>query len=209
MTVAQPSTLQRYWNELLSAARIPAELGASTFAELCCAYQEAHRHYHTLQHLEHMLGLVYASGNAHPEALWATWYHDYVYSPGHSDNEQRSAELARTSLTRLAVAEPLIARIEQIILATRSHTFAGIDPVLQGVLDADMAVLGTPPDQYQQYCEQVRREFGRLPDLVFHPGRQRFLEQVLAQEKIFATEWFWQRFEAQARANLSGELASK
>jgi predicted metal-dependent HD superfamily phosphohydrolase len=200
--------LQHHWDQLLRAARIPGTLGACAFDELCRAYQQEHRHYHTLQHLEHMLGLVYESGNAYPAALWATWYHDLVYQPGHVDNELLSAEQARAALTHLHVPETVIVRTEQIILATRSHTFAGTDPVLQGVLDADMAILGAPPDRYRRYCEQVRHEFGKLAEPVFRLGRRQFLEQVLAQERIFATEWFWQRFEAQARANLAGELES-
>jgi predicted metal-dependent HD superfamily phosphohydrolase len=200
------TVLQHHWDQLLRACRIPATLGAPAFAELCRAYQEEHRHYHTLQHLEHMLGLVYESGNAYPAALWATWYHDLVYQPGHGDNETRSAAQARAALTPLDVPEAVIARTEQIILATRSHTCAGTDPVLQGVLDADMAILGAPPDRYRRYCEQVRHEFSALAEPVFRLGRRHFLEQVLAQERIFATEWFWQRFEAQARANLASEL---
>src|SRR5262245_55821527 len=66
-------SLQRHWDQLCSASQIAAALGAPALAELYRAYSEEHRHYHTLQHLEHMLGLVNDSGNAHPEALWATW----------------------------------------------------------------------------------------------------------------------------------------
>jgi predicted metal-dependent HD superfamily phosphohydrolase len=202
------AALQLHWDQLLSASPTPAGCSERAFAELCCAYREPHRHYHTLQHLEHMLGLVYASGNVQPAALWATWYHDVVYQPGRSDNEQRSADHARVILTQLNIPQPIIAHTEQIILATRSHTFAGTDAVLQGVLDADMAILGTAPDRYRQYCEQVRREFALAPEPLFRQGRRHFLEQVLAQSRIFATDWFWQRFEVQARENLASELAA-
>ena len=205
--VTTMTALQLCWSQLLQAAQIPAPSGATAFDELCHAYQEEHRHYHTLVHIEHMLGLVYDSGNAQPAALWATWYHDFIYRPGWSDNEARSAEHARQVLTRLQVAEPIIERCEHIILATRSHTFAGSDAELQGVLDADMAILGAPPQRYLEYCAEVRREFALIPEPAFRRGRRDFLEQVLAQSRIFATEWFWQRFEAQARDNLKNELA--
>jgi predicted metal-dependent HD superfamily phosphohydrolase len=203
------TVLQRHWDQLLSASQIPAALGEPVLAELNRAYQEPQRHYHTLQHLEHMLGLLHASGNVPPAAQWATWYHDYVYQPGRSDNEQRSADQARVTLTQLQVPQAVISHTEQIILATRSHTSAGTDAVLHGVLDADMAILGSPPDRYREYCEQVRREFALTPELLFRHGRRHFLEQVLAQERIFATDWFWQRFEAQARENLASELRDR
>jgi predicted metal-dependent HD superfamily phosphohydrolase len=205
--VSDATVLQHHWTQLLQAAPIPTATGTAAFAELCQAYQQQHRHYHTLAHLEHMLGLVYDSGNAQPAALWATWYHDCVYRPGRSDNEARSAEHAHHVLIRLQVADPIIARCEQIILATRSHTFDGTDAELQGVLDADMAILGTPPQRYLEYCAEVRREFALTPGPLFRRGRRRFIEQVLAQSRIFATDWFWQRFETQARDNLASELA--
>jgi predicted metal-dependent HD superfamily phosphohydrolase len=208
-TVSADPDLKRHWEQLLSSSHIPAALGMPAFDAVCRAYREPQRHYHTLQHLEHMLGLVYASGNAqHPEALWATWYHDLVYRPGRSDNEERSAEQARVTLQQLRVDNSIIARTEQIILATRSHTFAGTDTVLQGVLDADMAILGAEPARYREYCEQVHREFSAIPGLLFRRGRRQFLEQVLAQARIFVTDWFWQRFETQARANLAAELTA-
>jgi predicted metal-dependent HD superfamily phosphohydrolase len=198
--------LQQRWQELLQASRVTEARGAPAFAELCAAYQQAQRHYHTLAHLEHMLDLVHESGNARAEALWATWYHDVIYRPGRNDNEKRSAELAGARMASLGVSPECIDRARQIILATRSHTFAGIDPILQGVLDADMAILGAPPERYREYCEQVRREFGWTPGPLFERGRRHFIEAVLAQERVFATDWFFQRFEAQARTNLAAEL---
>lgn len=204
--VSVTAILQQRWQQLLQVSQVPETLGAPLFAELCAAYQESQRHYHTLVHIEHMLGLVYESDNAHPEALWATWYHDVIYRPGSSDNEERSAELAASRLTSVHMTAHCIERTRQIILATRTHTFTGVDPVLQGVLDADMAILGAAPGRYREYCEQVRREFAWTPGLLFKRGRRRFLEAVLSQERIFGSEWFCQRFESQARSNLAAEL---
>ena len=198
--------LQQCWQQLLQASQIPQERGEQAFADVCQAYAQKHRHYHTLAHLDHMLGLLYDSGNTEPEALWATWYHDYVYRPGRSDNERRSAESARSALSSMQVAEPTVQRTTQIILATQSHRYEGTDPVLQGVLDADMGILGSARAQYQDYCDNVRREFALTPSLLFNRGRRRFLEAVLAQSRIFATEWFFERFELPARDNLRSEL---
>ncbi len=198
--------LRRRWDQLLQQSQIPAARGEQAFDALCAAYQEKQRHYHTLMHIKHMLALVSESGNTQSEAGWATWYHDYVYRPGRSDNEQRSAAIARDTLAGLQVPQSVIDRTCDIILATRSHRFAGTDPVLQGVLDADMAILGTPPARYGEYCDEVRREFGLTPRLLFNRGRRHFIAEVLSQSRIFATDWFYERFEAQARSNLQAEL---
>ena len=198
--------LQQRWDELLTRSQVAPARGQATFADLCAAYAQPQRHYHTLTHLDHMLGLLYDSGNTQPAALWATWYHDYVYRPGRSDNEQRSAEIAGSTLQELQVAEPTVRRTQQIILATQSHRYAGDDPVLQGVLDADMAILGVAPDRYREYCGNVRLEFSLTPRLLFNRGRRSFIETVLAQPRIFTTEWFFERFENQARDNLRTEL---
>ena len=198
--------LQRRWEQLLEASRVPHPLGSRAFAEVCRAYQQSHRHYHTLAHLEHMLGLLADSGTTAPEALWATWYHDYVYRPGRSSNEQRSAVIARQALSAMGVADYVAEHTARIILATRSHQCSQPDVILQAVLDADMAILGSEPQQYRDYCDNVRREFSLTPRMLFDRGRRRFIESVLAQPRIFTTEWFGTRFETAARANLRSEL---
>ena len=73
------------------------------FDRLVSAYSEPHRFYHTLEHLSEMFKVAArlsdAADNAAPVQL-GIWFHDAVYDPRVTDNEERSAALAITELNR-------------------------------------------------------------------------------------------------------------
>ena len=66
--------------------------------ELAAAYAAPGRHYHNLAHIEDCLAaLAQVEGlSAHERELLseAIWWHDVVYDPTRSDNEELSAQLA-------------------------------------------------------------------------------------------------------------------
>src|SRR5690606_31119292 len=78
-----------------------ASSGAGTCSALRAAYAETHRHYHTTQHLMECLAtfaeLAGLADSPHAVEL-AIWFHDAIYLPMRSDNEERSAELAQREL---------------------------------------------------------------------------------------------------------------
>lgn len=200
--------LQKQWNNLVVASGI--EIGSTRvyFNDLCQAYGEPHRHYHTLDHINQMLHWLNEAGVDDTAALWATWYHDYVYSPGKKDNESRSGVKAGEVLLELGVHSSVVDRVVIMIEATRDHKTMGlVDNNLHFVLDADMAILGVEEQRYEQYREAVRKEFKSVPCFLYKRGRNSFLESVLNQEKIFVSSWFQERFEVRARENIKMELS--
>lgn len=60
---------------------------------------------------------------------------------------------------------------------------------------------------YLQYAENIRKEYSIYPDALYQPGRRQVLQHFLAQEHIFKTPVFRERYEKQARENISKELA--
>lgn len=141
-------------------------------------------------------------------AEWAAWYRDVVYRPAASDNETRSAALARQALRQLRLDAALGPRVAQLIEATRAHASDPDDPTLNLFLDADLAILGAAPDDYAFYTIGIRQEHRHLPEFLYHRGRKRFIERMLSRDRIFLTTHFAERYEQQARANLGRELAA-
>ncbi|GLS27017.1 hypothetical protein [Marinibactrum halimedae] len=210
-TVAAEAPLEHLWYELmnttlgeqwLSSPDIKQQ-AAQWFKALVSAYEEAHRSYHTLEHIASMLNLLNAANIDDVAAHWAVWFHDYIYQPGAKDNESLSAAVAQEVMESLGVKTSIILRATAIILATKSHLPpVNSDEAFKAVLDADMAILGSEPSEFQTYSNRVRAEFRRVPTLLYKIGRRKFLRDVLQQPRIFHTEWFFERFEQQARANL-------
>lgn len=170
--------------------------------ELASRYGEEHRHYHTLRHLEEMLDLL---PHADETVLAAVWFHDAVY--GGSSNEEQSAILARQALTELLFPPEMIGMVERLILATRTHDPSQVDPRFHPFLDADLAILGSAPERYREYTEQVRREYEHVPEALFRGARAAILDRLLERPRIYASDEFFARFERHARENIARELS--
>jgi predicted metal-dependent HD superfamily phosphohydrolase len=171
------------------------------------AWSEAHRRYHDLAHLAAVLGLVgeLAGSAPDPEAVrLAAWYHDVVYDPRASDNEERSAGRARAGLRGLVDDERLV-EVERLVLLTAGHDPQPGDGNGEVLCDADLAVLAAPPQAYAGYASAIRVEYGHLSDEEFTTGRIAVLEHLLALPALYRTAAA-QPWTAPARANVTAEL---
>jgi predicted metal-dependent HD superfamily phosphohydrolase len=128
-----------------------------------------------------------------------------IYNVLNSDNEERSAKLAVARLNELGLPDSKIRKCEQYIIATKSHE-ASDDTDMNLFTDADLAILGSQPQQYLQYIEQIRQEYKYFPDIVYKPGRKKVLHHFLNMQTIYKTKEFAAKYEQQARANLSMEI---
>lgn len=174
--------------------------------ELTRLYTDKSRHYHNLKHIVAML-------MAAPEPLLieqtiAIWFHDAIYNPVSSTNEEDSAALVRQlydvdDLERYAD----IKIIEKIILSTKKH-----EPLCEQanlVLDLDLSILGSPSHVYSDYVTNIIAEYAPYVPLdMFYAGRAAFLDKFLQRDTLFFTDWGKQTFEQRARINLSAELNS-
>lgn len=165
-----------------------------------------HRYYHTLDHLADIVEQLGRSGYGDNEVmLWATLYHDIIYSVTAKDNEERSAALAVEHMQALNVPATIIAPVEKCILATKHHEPAG-DMIVDVFTDADMSILGREWPVYERYAQQVRKEYSIYPDLLYNPGRKKVLKGFLEMDRIFKTDYFYDKYEQAARQNIAKEI---
>src|SRR4029453_10599779 len=74
------------------------------YADVLSRYSEPHRHYHTHQYLAECFEKVQdiISLAEHPaEVKVGLWFHDVIYDTQRQDNEERSADWARTAAREL------------------------------------------------------------------------------------------------------------
>lgn len=185
------------------------ERAAGLWAEIEKNYTRRRRYYHNLQHLQALCELLLPHQQLMQDPdtlLFSLFYHDFIYRVTRKDNEARSAAHAMIVLEKLEYpAEKRLACFEQIH-ATRTHAWSA-SPDTNLFTDADLGILGQPPEQYRQYCKQVRKEYAIYPDLLYRPGRKKVVEHFLSMERIYKTPVFFSRLEQQARENLQRELA--
>ncbi|KOV58574.1 hypothetical protein ADL01_37485, partial [Streptomyces sp. NRRL WC-3618] len=183
---------------------------------LIARYQEPQRRYHTLTHLTAVLdhidvlerALAQAGTLAPDLALvrLAAWFHDAVYAPDRSENEERSARLAERALTEAGVSPAGTAEVARLVRLTVTHAPAPDDLAGQVLCDADLAILAAPPETYAAYTAAVREEYAFVPEDAFREGRAAVLRQLLALPRLFWTPYGTERWEKAARDNITAEL---
>lgn len=186
-------------------------MSSSILLELTRRYLEPHRHYHTLEHIAHMLEgtAVAARSEGHAladEQILAVWFHDAVYDPRASDNEEKSAALAAAMLRAEGKDESFFGRVERIVLDTKHHVPS--IALSQAVIDADLQTLALPWEGYLKIGALIRREYAFVDDAQWRQGRARFFSQWLQRERIYYTPW-GRQLESQARSNLARTVAGE
>ena len=179
--------------------------------ELVAAYADPQRGYHDHRHLSEVLDRLdelAAAGTSYDAApvVLAAWFHDAVYD-GERDAEERSASWAEVALAGLVPAE-VVAEVARLVRMTESHLPDDGDANGCALSDADLAILATPVERYEQYRAAVRQEYAHLPDEVFGPGRESVLRNLAEKPHLFHTNYAREHWEGPARANLERELAS-
>ena len=171
-------------------------------------YSKKKRHYHNLTHLENLyfqLSKVKSEIDDWDTLLFSLFYHDVIYNASKRDNEEKSADLAKENLLLIAYPIDKINTCYEQIMATKSHSVSDNNDT-NLFTDADLSILGQGWDVYSIYCQQVRKEYSVYPDFLYNPGRKKVLQHFLSMDRIFKTDYFFEKFEKQARENLQGEL---
>jgi len=187
-----------------------------TATSLESLYSNPPRAYHVLGHALEVARrcLVFAESVAEstaldlPALIVAALCHDAVYEKGRSDNELRSAGVARATARVLGLAERTANMAGNLVLATLhpAHFPGSIGEAI--IRDADLAILASPPQRYANYAALIRVEASALGDMRFHEARGRFLKEFLGRDKLFYLEGWAPLLEERARKNLAAELAS-
>lgn len=175
------------------------------FNYLVSRYSSSDRKYHTLEHVEFMLGLAYQNRCFVDNWLafyLAIWFHDVIQNrPGR--NEKLSAKECLKAIKDLRLPKSAMKALE-LILATAKHV-PDISNDAKLLVDLDLAILGAEAGEYEKYAAHCRAEFD-VPNWLYRTGRGRVIKRFLKRKYIYATHFFRENLEKKARKNLKWEL---
>jgi predicted metal-dependent HD superfamily phosphohydrolase len=197
------------WQNTLQTFDVDQSTAEKAFKQVVAAYSSPHRHYHTLQHINHVLSTInilqiYTQNLAVVQL--AAWFHDVVYDTQAQDNEEKSADYARELLSNLSLPEKAIATVTRLILDTKHHQAVDDDDDSQVLLDADLAILAANSVKYQEYADAIRQEYAWVSDVDYIQGRQQVLEKFLQRQRIYFTPLMFEFAEPSARDNIKREI---
>ena len=200
---AETAGLEERWRAICSTHAQDAAAGA--WPEISNHYEEAHRAYHTFEHIAHCLShfdRVRRECRDPVAVEFAIWLHDIIYNPKATDNEEASAAFASGILKSPVEVET----VKDLILAT-AH--GGISPDAESdaaiLCDIDLSILGAKANAYDRYAAQIREEYAFVPEDAYRAGRGGILQTFLGRPRIYVTGHF-RDLEESARANLRREL---
>ena len=201
------STTASVWRRTWAHLGVPVA-DANLFDELCARYCEPHRKYHTLQHLDECFEKLKAlqAEAIHPgEIELALWFHDAIYDIRRQDNEERSADWARSSVVAAGLSKSVADRVHSLVMVTRHNAVPG-EPDEAILVDVDLSILGATKDRFDEYEKQIREEYSWVPDFLFRSRRCSVLTGFLQRPTIFNTRTFVETYEARARENLKRSI---
>lgn len=196
------------WQKLMSKFAISSN--EQTYLELVKCYGERHRYYHSVKHIDAVLSHLDKVSEfverAHEVEL-ALWFHDAIYKPFSSTNELDSANWAISYLAENGVSDEVSVRIRNLIMATLHTTEVG-NAEEEVIVDIDLSILGCTAEIYEQFEKNVRKEYRLVPYFLYRKKRKEILQRFLSRDRIFHTDYFYQRYEYQARINIKNAIGN-
>ncbi len=179
----------------------------SVFHSICQRYSEPHRYYHTLEHIMEMLNMInFFQPTKH--LVLSCFFHDLIYDPMSSTNEEDSADHCKQFLHALSFEPTDIEHCVQLILSTKKHVPFNSSIESHIFLDSDLSILGAEPKRYDQYASQIRKEYSHVEGLLYKKERIKILEKFLERKNIYYTAAMQENLEAKARENIQREILS-
>jgi len=200
-------TLHQNFKNLIQKYNQDNSLQENLWLEIETYYTSKKRYYHTLNHLDNLFQELFPIKDKLED--WETiqfsiFYHDIIYNASRNDNEEKSAILEIERLKEIGLSENQILKCNHQILMTKSHEISDNDT--NYFTDADLSILGKNWETYEEYYKQIRKEYRIYPDFIYNRGRKKALKQFLEMKRIFKTDYFFEKYEKQARLNLQSEL---
>lgn len=196
---------------ILERAGITDVVSPAMLSEIKEHYDDPFRHYHNWQHALSVVAWVNHVVNVFQESQLAPYkpiemalaglLHDVIYT------DQWTPKNEEDSAAFLVEHFPEHKAGADLILATADHGKREKDYpfAVRAFLDCDLAFFLADPrwEVFKHYNHLIELEYMKIyePEQVFE-GRRKFLRGMLAHRRIFLTEYFYERFELCARANL-------
>jgi len=139
-------------------------------------YRESHRYYHTTVHLVDVVGHLSRLKDFDDELFLAAVYHDAVYNPKATDNEEQSANLFLADAENSGLSEQQKKNIRQFILDTKTHKASSERSQL--LVDADLDILNRSFDKLIEFENRIFKEYQFVDYKIYRGKRLEILNHL-------------------------------
>jgi len=164
-------------NNLLVKYKVKADINM-----LLDMWNESHRKYHNLEHLEDLSEMITKDHLNHKidnkvfeELMLTALFHDIVYNPIATDNEEKSAEFFHSLC--MEKNNDSIIKIKEAILDTKTHTGTNDLSILFNKYD--MNIVERNYENLLTWEEKIRNEYSMVDNKTYKEKRIKFLESIM------------------------------
>lgn len=193
----------------------PEESGAAATA-LLTRYTEPWRKHHNLDHLVYMAEFLDENSESlqrPTEVFIAVIGHDAMYVPSLYQpgiqpgiNEALSGILTQEQYAPF-LGQATLQKINRNILSIIDHAYGGSDTDQAFILDADMGILGSSPEVFDEYDANIQKEFNFIEPSAYRAARLAVLKTFASSESLFITDAARLQFGNRAKENLERTIA--
>jgi len=203
--------LEQNWIELTKKYVADENIVKKYFNDITEKYTESNRFYHNLEHISEMIDFINLNKNIIEDfdsIMFSVWFHDYEYNPLMTDNEEKSANKAKSFLKEISYDREKYKIIYRNILRTANHSeFKRKDNTdLRLFLDSDIMIFASDNEKYSLYSENIRKEYSFIQEFRYNKGRIKVLKKFLKNKYIFHLKEHRQMYDEIARKNIKNEI---
>jgi len=147
---------------------------------LLSMWNESHRAYHTLNHLNDVIDQINENKSKYSEKeyeklMLTALFHDCVYNPMSNDNEEKSAKFFIECCLDKSNSDVL--EVKQMILDTKTHK--STTNLSESFNNYDMCIVERDFDQLLEWENVIAEEYKGYDTVVYKNGRLKFLESLM------------------------------
>jgi len=148
---------------------------------LLAMWNESHRHYHNLNHLNDLIDQINENKSKYSEKeyeklILTALFHDSIYNPMSNDNEEKSAQFFESCAQDKS--NPHIQEVKQMILDTKTHQ--STTPLSENFNQLDMSIVESDFEKLLEWENGIKLEFEPFyGNEKYKIGRLKFLESLL------------------------------
>lgn len=159
-------------------------------------YSEPHRYYHNSSHIAALLSLIpQVSPNLAEDdetiLIYASFFHDLIYNPQSKNNELESSILWEEFSQEMSMENKIFQVVKDTILATAQHFQKPTHNISELFLDLDLSILGTTAEKFQEYEDNIRLEYGFVPENIYQVERIKIMKTLLNPYKTTIAQKLW------------------
>lgn len=143
-------------------------------------WNESHRYYHTLNHLNDLIDQINENKSKFTESqyeklLLTSLFHDCIYDPMKDNNEEKSAEFFMECCVDKASID--ILEIKDMILDTKTHTSKS--SLSETFNNYDMNIVERDIEELLEWEKGIYNEYKNFGVDAYKSGRLKFLESIM------------------------------